>query len=497
MSSDSSSTRLAPRALAPDQSSQAPTPRDTSSETQALPAESIASPQVPSLSRPDAAKQYFTRHGVGMVSATFDVLAMVLVAVALHGEVITAVAFIATVLVVLYGSGFYRARASLSVLDDFPRLLGTVAIGAAVGLAINFATSIPLQSLWLFVAYLVALCIGRTLSYFVIHRARSKGYFQRRVAIVGTGVVADKLVTASASHPKYGFQVVGYVDDPKNTEVTRPDLLPVIGSPEDINATIADNKIDYVIVAFSGLPESELVKIIRAADRQSCAISIVERFFEVTSRRVGVDEVDGVPLVLLQRRAYRTLQWDLKRMLDIVVSGSALILLSPIMALIALISRIQDGPGVIFRQVRISVDGSEFEIMKFRSLRPADETESATKWNVKNDDRMSTFGKIIRKSSLDELPQLVNIIRGDMSLVGPRPERPHFVEEFGTLFRNYDDRHRVPSGLTGWAQIHGLRGDTSIADRARYDNYYIQNWSFWLDMKILMRTVFNLMKGSG
>ena len=136
-------------------------------------------------------------------------------------------------------------------------------------------------------------------------------------------------------------------------------------------------------------------------------------------------------------------------------------------------------------------------MLKFRSMRPATETESATNWNIKNDDRLSWFGKFLRRSSLDELPQLWNILRGDMSLVGPRPERPHFVEQFSSEFKRYDARHRVPCGLTGWAQIHGLRGDTSIPERVRYDNYYIQNWSLWLDVKIILRTLTAFMKGSG
>ena len=135
--------------------------------------------------------------------------------------------------------------------------------------------------------------------------------------------------------------------------------------------------------------------------------------------------------------------------------------------------------------------------MKFRSLKPATDNESETRWNIKNDDRMSWLGKIIRKSSVDELPQLVNILKGDMSLVGPRPERPHFVATFDDAIPRYNARHRVPSGLTGWAQIHGLRGDTSIEDRARFDNYYIENWSLWLDIKIMLRTVGTLTKGSG
>jgi lipopolysaccharide/colanic/teichoic acid biosynthesis glycosyltransferase len=143
------------------------------------------------------------------------------------------------------------------------------------------------------------------------------------------------------------------------------------------------------------------------------------------------------------------------------------------------------------------VDGRHFQVLKFRSLRPATEAEGATTWNIAHDDRLSRAGKFLRQTSLDELPQLYNILRGDMSLVGPRPERPHFVSQFRSAYPSYEARHRVPSGLTGWAQVHGLRGDTSIADRARFDNYYIENWSLWLDLKIVLRTVGSVLRGAG
>lgn len=189
--------------------------------------------------------------------------------------------------------------------------------------------------------------------------------------------------------------------------------------------------------------------------------------------------------------------WKLKRVVDMLVSGIAILLLSPLLAILALVDRIVDGPGVIFRQERVGLDGRTIEVMKFRSLRPASEEESATNWNIKHDDRVSWYGKFLRRSSLDELPQLFNIWRGDMSLVGPRPERPHFVREFAQLYPFYGSRHRVPCGLTGWAQVNGLRGDTSIKERARYDNFYIENWSVWLDIKIMLRTITTLTKGSG
>ncbi len=167
------------------------------------------------------------------------------------------------------------------------------------------------------------------------------------------------------------------------------------------------------------------------------------------------------------------------------------------MAACALAVRWEGGPGVIFRQERVSVDGRPFDVLKFRSLRPVDETESKTNWNIKHDDRLGPVGRFLRMTSLDELPQLWNIIEGDMSLVGPRPERPYFVEQFSAYIPRYTARHRVPAGLTGWAQIHGLRGDTSIEERARFDNYYIENWSPWLDMKIGLRTICQVVQRQG
>jgi exopolysaccharide biosynthesis polyprenyl glycosylphosphotransferase len=232
-----------------------------------------------------------------------------------------------------------------------------------------------------------------------------------------------------------------------------------------------------------------MIDVIRECDRLNCEIFVVPRMFEVHHVSSDMDSVWGIPLIRLRRKAHRAFSWRLKRLFDIVASGLALLLLSPLMALIAVAVRLESGPGVLFRQIRVGFDGQHFQLLKFRSMRPVDETESSTKWNISHDDRMGPIGRFLRKSSLDELPQLINILRGEMSMVGPRPERPHFVARFRQVHPHYWARHRVPSGLTGWAQIHGLRGDTSIGDRARFDNYYVENWSLWLDTKIIIRTI--------
>ncbi len=444
--------------------------------------------------------RFVDRNGAGVLMFVMDVVAIAVVTAIARAWSLPVLVFAVVLLIVFYGKSMYRSRAALSVLDDFPGIFGGAAIAAAFGFAIalDVVDTLSVKTVLIFLSYVLALSLGRLVAYFLIHRLRRRGILQRRVVIVGTGVVAEQLALAANNTPEGGFLVVGFVDEESSGHESPPVVLgPIVGRPDQINQIIIDERIDHVIVAYSAVREADLVTMIRTADHRSCEISMVERFFEVTARGQGDDEVSGIPLVLLRRRAYRTLQWRVKRLIDIAVSAAALIVLSPLLLTIALISRIKDGPGVIFRQERISLDGDPFEIMKFRSLRPANEAESATKWNVKNDDRMSGFGRFIRKTSIDELPQLINILKGDMSLVGPRPERPHFVEEFGSQYRNYDDRHRVPSGLTGWAQVNGLRGDTSIEERARYDNYYIQNWSLWLDIKIMLRTTLSLTKAAG
>jgi exopolysaccharide biosynthesis polyprenyl glycosylphosphotransferase len=186
-----------------------------------------------------------------------------------------------------------------------------------------------------------------------------------------------------------------------------------------------------------------------------------------------------------------------KRALDVVLSVIALLLLAPVLLAVAAAVRLEGGPGVLFRQQRVGREGREFELMKFRSMRPLDEAENQERWTIAGDPRIGPVGAFLRRTSLDELPQLFNILRGDMSIVGPRPERPHFVHQFASSHPHYRHRHRVDVGLTGLAQVNGLRGDTSISRRARYDNYYIENWSLWLDIKVIARTLNEVVAARG
>ena len=392
----------------------------------------------------------------------------------------------------------YRGKFTMSILDDLPRLALAVLAGYGISSVVVFfweGSGFPLYVSFAMVL-LLALFIGRTISYFLVRALRRRRILSATALIIGAGEVSAALGHAMEKLPEQGLHLIGFADpDPALPAHALPG--PILGSTDDLAQLLHDYRPNHVIIGFSLMPESQLIELVRLCDREESEISVVPRLSEMTSRTGDPDELNGIPLTTLRRAPFRSPSWLLKRGMDIVVSSLALLVLSPLLGIIALLDRLVDGPGIVFRQQRVGIDGNSFEVLKFRSMRPATAEEGATKWNIKNDDRVSWLGKILRKSSMDELPQLWNILRGDMSLVGPRPERPHFTEIFRQSYPRYDGRHRVPRGLTGWAQIHGLRGDTSISERARFDNYYIENWSLWLDIKIMLRTFGTLTKGSG
>jgi exopolysaccharide biosynthesis polyprenyl glycosylphosphotransferase len=394
-------------------------------------------------------------------------------------------------------AGLYRPRLNLSVLDDAPAILGRAI--AAGGLAmvlggLNDGTA-GIRRLITCALFGVLALLFRTVAYGAIRHARRNGYLQRRTLLLGAGNVAGTLATNLRAHPEYGLTPVGMLDDdPLLREHERP--VPVLGHYDELTDVVLENAVDVVVVTFGSLREPEMVPVLRAGDRLACEILFVPRLYELHSVTRDTEVLWGVPLVRLRRAPFRTGAWTVKRVFDVVLSGLALLLLAPVLLICGLMSWVETGT-VVFRQTRIGLDGRPFTLLKFCSLRPVREDEAQTNWNIGTDGRVRACGRLLRRTSLDELPQLWNVLRGDMSLVGPRPERPYFVDEFARQYPWYTSRHRVPAGLTGWAQVHGLRGDTSIADRAHFDNSYIENWSLWGDVKILMRTAGQVLKAAG
>ena len=439
------------------------------------------------------------RYGVRPLLLAADAAAWV-ISIVIAGDTVKLNLALMVLTVCLFNTaGLYRSRLSLSALDDLPPLLGRVFAAAALtaSLSLLFDKTVVSNKL-LVMASVMAVCIValRASVYTLIRRVRAGGWVSHPTLILGAGRVGGQIATLLVEHPSYGLSPVGFLDNDPLLSVEER-AVPLLGGHEALASVIVAFGVRDVIVAFGSGPESAMVDIIRTCDRLDTEIFFVPRLFELHHTSRDMDQVWGLPLVRLRRAAFRSPSWRLKRGLDLLIGCIALIGLAPVFAAVALCVRLEVGPGIIFRQTRVGLDGRPFQVLKFRSLLPADEGESQTLWNIQHDSRLGRVGAFIRATSLDELPQLWNIVRGDMTLVGPRPERPHFVESFTASFPRYTARHRVPAGLTGWAQVHGLRGDTSIADRARFDNYYIENWSLWSDVKIVMRTVLTVLRRSG
>jgi exopolysaccharide biosynthesis polyprenyl glycosylphosphotransferase len=270
---------------------------------------------------------------------------------------------------------------------------------------------------------------------------------------------------------------------------------PVLGAPDEFAAIAEKTGAAHVILTFTSSPDHVLMPLIRACEDRGLHVWLVPRMFESVNLRVSQDNIGPLPIFGLQWVDPKGWQFAIKHALDRIVSAALLLLLSPLLLTIAIAVRLSSPGPILFRQRRIGRDGQRFEMLKFRSMRFEEERDPAD-WvkpglapgGVEGADRRTAVGRFIRRYSLDELPQLINVLRGEMSLIGPRPERPDFVEAFDERVRRYSDRHRVKSGITGLAQINGFRGQTSLPERVELDNYYIQNWSMGLDFKILLRT---------
>ena len=395
-------------------------------------------------------------------------------------------------------AGLYRSRLTLSLLDDLPALTGRLLASVSVVLAGNVLLQRGTDRSLLAAAGLALplVLLSRAGAYHLVTRLRSSGRVAHRTLVIGAGRVGGQVARLMLEHPSFGLNPVGFVDvEPLLSSAERE--LPLLGGQHDLARVIAEEDVAVVIIAFGSLPESDMVRFVRTCDRLDCEIFYVPRLFELQETGCVMDRLRGLPLVRLRRAPFRSLAWRLKRPVDVVVGGLALLLLAPLMALIALAVRLETGRGVLFHQERVGLDGRLFYLLKFRTYRPVSGDESDTRWSISGDARLGPVGRLLRRTSLDELPQLINVLRGEMSLVGPRPERPHFVSEFTRTLARYPDRHRVPVGVTGWAQVHGLRGNTSVAERAHFDNYYIENWSNWLDVKIVLRTVRAVLRREG
>jgi exopolysaccharide biosynthesis polyprenyl glycosylphosphotransferase len=325
--------------------------------------------------------------------------------------------------------------------------------------------------------------LGRLICFRLVGLARARGYDLEDTLIIGIGPVGLEVARALEDNPEFGLVPCGFID-----RFSEDVPLPLVGRPEHLPEILERTGVRHVILAFGAAGEEELVGIIRRCQDRMVQFYAVPRLFElgVSAEDVG-HEVAGLPLVPVRRPGVSASLWPAKRAFDVVTSAVLIALTLPVLLGCALAVKVTSPGPVFFRQIRIGIGGRPFEILKFRTMKVND--DSASQWCVDEDERVTRVGRFLRPSHLDELPQLFNVLRGEMSLVGPRPERPHFVEQFGSEIDGYHFRHRVPVGITGWAQVHGYWGDTSIETRVRLDNRYIENWSLWRDLVIALRTI--------
>ncbi|MCM2315954.1 MAG: undecaprenyl-phosphate glucose phosphotransferase [Thermoanaerobaculia bacterium] len=342
-------------------------------------------------------------------------------------------------------------------------------------------------TLALFVACEIAIVIaGRSLVRALVERAHRAGHNLDRVLIAGNGDLARAVASRIASHRELGLDIVGYVANGTPGEI---EGLTRLGDLENIDEIIEREKIEHVYVALPKESSGDMMSLLDRLVRHVVSIHVVPDLLQYMALRSRVEDLDGLPTINLSETPLEGWNTILKRAFDLVAGTIALILLSPLMLLVALLIWLDDRGPVFYRQVRMGLDGIPFEIVKFRSMRVDAEKQTGAVWAEKDDPRRTKIGAFIRRWSIDELPQLLNVLRGEMSLVGPRPERPEFVEQFREQYPHYMLRHRVRAGMTGWAQVHGWRGNTSMRMRIEHDLYYIENWSLLLDLKIMVLTV--------
>lgn len=401
-----------------------------------------------------------------------------------------------TALLELAATGTRRARINPTLGRDVPALLGRLAVAfllvAGSALLLGRVSAASLTDLARVAAGAVVLVpVGRGVAYAALRCTRARGHLLQRALIVGAGEAANQVARILQEHREYGLVPVGFVDSLEGSGLS----MPLLGEVRTLAATVERNQVTTVIIAFGAVSEAELEDAIRACDALPVEVYVIPRFFELGVDPDGpaVEDVWGVPLVWLRRPARRRTARLAKRAFDLVAASVGLLLSAPVFLAAALAVRYSSPGPVFFRQLRIGKDGQPFELLKFRTMQV--NSDSDTTWSVQGDARVTRVGGFLRRTYLDELPQLLNVLWGEMSLIGPRPERPHFARRFAREVPRYSDRHRVPGGITGWAQVHGLRGDTPIPDRTRFDNYYIEHWSLWRDVVIVARTVANLLLG--
>lgn len=399
---------------------------------------------------------------------------------------------VVTMPLVFFFAKMYHVKRASSRIDEFYSVFGAVSVGTLFSTAVTsfiYKGSLDYPRLMIIYAWvftIVLVMVGRLVHGLLRTLLRRAGIGCDRVVIVGTGEAGQLLLQKVRHAPHLGYETVGFVNGGGEGESFMG--LPVLGTPNDLPAIIDDYRVDEVLIGLPEAPREQILDIVSKCERGRIGIKIFPDMFQIMASELSIGDLNGLPMLTVRDVALHGWKLTLKRAFDLVCGSVLLVLTSPLMLLLAVIVKL-DSPGpALYVQERMGLDARPFPIYKFRTMRTDAEDATGPVWARQDDPRRTRSGSFLRRSSLDELPQLVNVVLGDMSLVGPRPERPIFVEQFKQSVPRYMNRHWEKAGMTGWAQVNGLRGDTSIVERTKYDLWYVENWSLLLDIKILIRT---------
>jgi len=423
---------------------------------------------------------------------------------------------------IFYMGGMYTNRGSRSLEDDLIGLFKGVVLGSLLVLALAFFLRGLTYSRSFFGLFFLStfafLTLGRVLVRFLFRSVLRREMPHTRTLLVGVSPMRARILRLVHDLPGLTLEPVGWLritGDPapsqspeqadsghsvldasgRRREAPAPADIPCLGTVEEIREVVVRNRIHLVLLT---VPFDQLPLVSRIAGQLAnlnVDLQFVPDLLALHTSRMRLKEIGGIPFISVREEALSGVDRIVKRTFDLVASGLGLLFISPLLAVLALLVRLSSPGPVFYRQARVGRDGREFDMIKFRSMRLDAESSSGPVWTTEDDPRVTPIGKFLRRLSLDELPQLWNVLVGEMSLVGPRPERKVFVEKFSQEMPRYFERHRVQSGLTGWAQVHGLRGNTSIAERTLYDLHYVENWSLALDIKILLMTIHHVLRG--
>ncbi len=404
---------------------------------------------------------------------------------------------ILTMTTIFFFSKLYHRQRAQSHVDEFYAVFVAVSVGTIMSVAFNsfILRNGPEYSRRMIVfnwaLMIVLVTLGRLLYARLMWILQSRGVGQVRVLIVGTGETGRMILHAIQRSPGLGYEVAGMVS--RDSQV-RDLAVPLLGNTDELPALIRAHSIDEVIIALPEAPSDVILPIISDCHRAKVATKVYPSVFQLITSDLSIGHLGGLPLLTVRDTVLRGWRLTLKRAMDVVVSGMGLILLAPFMLLLAVLIKLDSAGGAFYTQERMGLDERPFEMVKFRSMSEGAEDDTGPVWAIKEDPRRTRLGVLIRRFSLDELPQLINVFLGEMSLVGPRPERPVFVDQFKQIIPRYVERHQEKAGMTGWAQVNGLRGDTSVVERTKYDLYYIENWSILFDIKIIIKTLFTFFR---